>query len=260
MIEVGRGFIRLVDCMPKENCDKRIVNSARISYGHNKSKEFTDKDKKLLFFLMENRHTSPFEMVEFLFHVKAPIFVARQWFRHRTFSYNEVSARYTTVDSDFFVPDNVRVQSEKNFQQSYGSSNSLISNHFLNACNIESSILHKKYETFVEIGVPREQARIILPQNTITEFYCKGNLHNWLNFINLRDSDEAQEEIRVYAKEIKKIIGEKCPVSMEAYEDYRNGVSFSASELRVMNGETVNWSKRKIDKLSAKMKKINKKF
>lgn len=259
MIKVECGFVKVVDCMPRENCDKRIVNSARISYGYKKSEKFTAKDKNLLYFLMENQHTSPFEMVEFLFHIKAPLFVARQWFRHRTFSYNEISARYTTVEPEFFIPREIRCQSEENFQQSGGILKEG-SKEFIQICKEDSEAAYKKYLESLKNGVPREQARILLPQNMMTEFYCKGNLHNWLRFIRLRNSKEAQSEIKDYAMVIEELIREKCPFSLDAYRDFNNGVTFSQSELEAISNPSSmeKWSNRKKNKLDTKLIKFNK--
>lgn len=252
MIKIGNcGFVRLIDHMGN---DKRIVNSARISYGIEGTEKFTKKDKNLLYFLMENKHSSPFEMVEFLFHVKAPLFVARQWIRHRTFSYNEISARYTEVKPEFFIPSVVRCQSDTNFQQSNGEQHGDIAQEFIEAC---SETRYDQYEYFVQKGVPREQARMILPQSAMTEFYCKGNLRNWLHFIELRDSDEAQSEIRDYAIAIKSEIEKICPVTMEAFHEF-NGLTFSRSELKAIADQslTQQWSQRKRDAFDKKMKVI----
>lgn len=188
------GFVELVDYM---GSDLSIVEAARASVS-GKSKG-TEQDKKLLRYLFVNKHTSPFEMVEFKFLVKAPIFVARQWLRHRTWSYNEQSRRYTSDDVEFYYPDSWRQQSSSNKQAS--TENSIDSerfidmeyvNHIRNALDL--------YDLMLDNGVAREQARIVLPVSLYTTFYAKVDAHNLMHFLRLRLHEHTQKETREYAK------------------------------------------------------------
>lgn len=215
-IEVlDKGFIILEDVMGN---DLAIVNAARVSfYGDSKGDE---KDKKLLFYLMRNKHTTPFEMVEFKFHVKCPLFVARQWMRHRTWSYNEVSRRYTEINLDFYVPNTWRKQSISNKQ---GSDDSTIAKSFTG--DLEEIIRRSVdvYERAIEAGVAREQARVFLPQAMYTEFIAKVDAHNLMHFLKLRMAAEAQYEIRVYANAIYKYFFKPVlPWTAEAFEMYND--------------------------------------
>lgn len=199
----GQGWIGLIDVMGNETT---IVNAARVSFGKLRS-EMDDKDVELLKFLVENKHTSPFEHLVFTFSVHCPLFVRGQWHRHRTWSYNEISRRYTDFDVTFYVPEKLRVQSENNRQASVegseingGQLRSLIDKH-----NKES---YELYNYLIAQGVCREQARGVLPQNMMVTFWATVDLSNLLHFLELRDHPHAQWEIREYAKAIKKLI---CP-------------------------------------------------
>lgn len=213
----GIGCISLIEAMGN---DMSIVNAARISFkGESKGEEM---DKKLLFYLMRNKHSSPFEMVEFKFYVKCPIFVARQWMRHRTFSYNEISRRYTQRDIEFWRPsaEILREQSESNKQSSV---NVLPLSLALEAVDIINELYESTeyaYNALLNLGVCREQARIVLPVGLYTEFFVKGNLRNWLHFIELRSHDHAQVEIQLYSNKIKEIISEYVPWTIEAFDKY----------------------------------------
>lgn len=214
MVKVlDKGFVRLVE---KMGTDSSIVEAARVSYaGISKGVE---KDKKLLFYLMEHKHFSPFEQVVFKFHVKAPIFTARQWFRHRIGSFNEISARYTEVKDEFYIPTEWRAQDLKNKQGSVKANldSVLINQSFEQWC----SQAHAHYETLLKLGVAREMARMILPVNMYTEWYWVVNVRSLLNFINLRADIHAQEEIRLYADVLAKILKDTCPWTFEAFMKY----------------------------------------
>lgn len=242
--------VRLVDMMPLSNVDAAIVQSARVSYGN--GTKTPSEDRALIRYLMRHWHTTPFEMVEFKFHIKCPIFVARQHLRHRTASVNEYSARYSIVPDEYWVPKQFRTQSMVNKQGSEG----VISNdekHFelyskyIESC--EKSVA--TYKHLLESGVSREQARCVLPQCMYTEFYWKINLHNLLHYLRLRLDSHAQEEIRELAQKIWEILKDKCPVVAEAFEDYRiNAVTFTGPEIRgdtLSKGEQLEYqSKKKI--------------
>jgi len=217
---------RLVDSM---GSDAAIVQAARVSYGPG-TKSVSD-DRALIRYLMRHRHTTPFEMVEFKFHIRAPIFVARQWLRHRTASVNEMSARYSVVPDEYFMPDELRKQSMTRGQggeEPYGEG----SDNLLLKQKASCDLAFHTYEELIRKGVSRELARTHLPQNTFTEFYWKINLHNLLHFLELRIEDHAQKEIRDVARQVFDLIRPIVPVTCEAFEDFRTG-SVTLSRLEV---------------------------
>jgi thymidylate synthase (FAD) len=218
------GFVKLIDHMPRENMDQSIVQAARVSYGDGTTT--TRGDRGLIRYLIRHWHTSPFEYPEFKFHIKCPIFIARQMFRHRTASVNEVSARYSVVPEEYYEPKVFRGQSETNKQGSDGIVNisTRISTH------LEDGF--KLYRALLDEGVCREQARIVLPQATYTEFYFKMDLHNLMHFLHLRMDAHAQEEIRDYANAIHDLIQPLVPVTMEAFKDFRlDAIQLSGPEI-----------------------------
>ena len=197
----GQGWVGLIDHLGEEIT---IVNAARVSFGKMKQ-EMNEKDIGLLHYLIEHRHTSPMEHVVFTFSVHCPLFVRSQWHRHRTWSYNEISRRYTEIDLEFYTPPHLRKQAENNRQASVEAPGfddaglrEKISNH-----NRDSL---KLYDELLEAGVCREQARGVLPQNMMVTFWATVDLANLLHFLELRDSEHAQWEIREYAVAIKKLI------------------------------------------------------
>lgn len=261
------GFVKLVDCMPRVipepvkrlKCDSAIVESARVSFGDT-FKDY-DTDKKLIKYLFRNKHTSPFEMVKFKFHIKAPIFVQRQWIRHRTANVNEISGRYSEMKEAMYIPEELRSQDKINKQGSKFTfiprpavvedyTNSLVD-------NIRS---YENYKKLVDHGVSRELARIFLPLNLYTEFYWCIDLHNLLNFIKLRESPEAQYEIREYAKAVKELASEFCPITFECHEEYTsNSIQLSSKEQQLINEK--NFSQDNFESTSeyhAFIKKVNK--
>lgn len=208
--------------------DSAVVQSARVSYGPG-TKTPSD-DRGLIRYLLRNRHTTPFEMVEFKFHIRAPIFVARQWLRHRMASVNEMSARYSVVDTEYFLPERLREQSPANKQCSAGP---LEGDEFLILKQKAScDLAFHTYEELLRKGCSRELARTHLPQSTLTEFYWKINLHNLLHFLKLRLSDHAQKEIRDLAEQVAKFVRAKVPLTWEAFEDFELG-SLTLSRLEV---------------------------
>lgn len=224
---LDHGFVKLIDHMGD---DSRIVTAARIST--NQGVKDPDKDAKLIDYLMRNRHTSPFEMVDFTFHLKMPIFVARQWIRHRTASLNEISGRYVEFDAEFFLPEELRVQAKGNHQSSTAGvftaeDQEVILQHMI----AEQNDAKAEYEEYLKHGVARELARINLPLSTYTEFYWKINLHNLLHFLSLRAHEHAQYEIRVYAEAIANMVKEIVPVAYASWERHiRYGVRLSKEE------------------------------
>jgi thymidylate synthase (FAD) len=218
-------FVRLVESM---GTDDSIVQAARVSYGQG-TKTPSD-DRTLIRYLMRHWHTTPFEMVEFKFHVRCPIFVARQWLRHRTASVNEVSARYSVVKDDFYVPSPYSKQSDFNKQ---GSSNEACDD----TCTFDSITIcaeaFNHYKKLLDEGVSREQARIHLPQGTYTEFYWKIDLHNLFGFLQKRMDEHAQSETSILAKKMFELVKPIIPLACEAFEDYRLGViTLTGPEIR----------------------------
>jgi thymidylate synthase (FAD) len=219
--------VHLIDHMGN---DASIVQAARVSYGQ--GTKTVSEDRHLIRYLMRNWHTTPFEMVEFKFRVKVPIFVARQWLRHRTASVNEVSARYSEVKNEYWVPDEYRGQSSTNKQ---GSSGETLTNLTTHPQEYSSEIAFDVYEGLLSKGVSRELARAHLPQSTFTEFYWKINLHNLFHFLRLRLDEHAQEEIREPAKMVFELIKPIVPDACQAFIDYRmNSISLSGPEIRAI--------------------------
>lgn len=223
---LDKGFVRLVDSMGD---DGAIVQSARVSYGKGTTK--VSRDRALIRYLMRHHHSTPFEMVELKFHAKMPIFVARQWVRHRTANINEYSLRYSEAVDDFYIPspDDVHFQSQINKQ---GREATPVPDE-LKAKTIEyfEEMSRRSYELYEELndaGIARELARAILPVNIYTQWYWKNDLHNTFHFLRLRMDHHAQYEIRVYADAMAEMVKEVVPVAYEAFEDYSlNGMFFS---------------------------------
>jgi thymidylate synthase (FAD) len=202
----GQGWVGLIDHLGSETT---IVNAARVSFGKLKS-EMDERDVKLLEYLIDNRHTSPLEHIVFTFSIHCPLFVRGQWHRHRTWSYNEISRRYTEIDMEFYTPQQLRRQAENNRQASVADpdfdSSALVAE--IDAHNKHCMAL---YEKLLNSGVCREQARSVLPQNMMVTFWGTVDLSNLLHFLELRDSEHAQWEIREYAMAIKKLIKPYIP-------------------------------------------------
>ena len=231
---LDHGFVRLIDYMGD---DSAIVQAARVSYG--KGTKSISNDRGLLRYLIRNRHTSPFEMNEIKLHVKMPIFVARQWIRHRTANVNEISARYSILDKEFYLPSpkDMAVQSENNKQ---GRGNVLDSEHAALALELlkkDALGAYETYETLLgdEFGLARELARMNLPVNWYTQWYWKIDLHNLLHFLSLRMDAHAQYEIRVFADAIGSLVADWVPLVWEAFQDYRLGGTFlSKQEIEIL--------------------------
>ena len=219
------GFIALVDAMPRlvpegQTADSAIVQSARVSYGQ--GTKMVSEDRGLVRYLMRHRHSTPFEMVEFKFHIAMPIFIARQWIRHRTANVNEYSARYSIMPDRFYRPssDNVRKQSKSNRQGGEGPIDAGTAEEFLRLLE-SAEANYQKYLELTERGVAREIARAVLPVSVYTEWYWKCDLHNIFHFLSLRMDPHAQWEIQVFAKAMYELLKPIVPVSAEAFEDYR---------------------------------------
>lgn len=209
------GFAQLLE---SKGTDLTVVNAARVSFG--KRKDLLDeKDAKLIEYLAKHRHTSPFEHVTFTWLIKAPLVVARQWMRHRTFSYNEVSRRYTEENVEFFIPKTLRLQGTQEDQQQSDKDKTIGIINGMSVSNYLQDTSWRAFDEYTELlnaGVAREQARMVLPQNMYTEYYATVNLHNLMHFCSLRTSDHAQYEIKVYAEAMLKHASVVCPVSVEA--------------------------------------------
>ena len=219
---LGNGFIELLDVMGN---DDSIAEDARASYGKGTKKKGDNDD--LIDRLMRDRHTSPFEMAEMKFVVKCPLFVARQWFRQRMFSYNEYSMRYSEpMEDECYIPDpeDWRLQSKTNKQ---GSQGNLIETSGMKACEeltkqygVVEDRAFGAYRNAIDAGVSREQARVCLPVGTFTQFVFKSDLHNLLHFLSLRKKKDAQREIRVYAHLISEAVQLYFPVTYRSWMDH----------------------------------------
>ena len=262
-IEVlDHGFVRVIDYMGD---DSSVVQSARVSYGKGTKK--ISNDKGLIKYLMRHRHSTPFEMCEIKFHIKLPIFIARQWIRHRTANVNEYSARYSILDKEFYIPSakNLAAQSQINNQ---GRGDALTDDEASNVIQIlknDAEQTYANYETLLnenssggvldegKSGIARELARMNLTLNTYTQWYWKIDLNNLLHFLALRADDHAQYEIRVYADVMLDLVKKWVPLTYEAFEDYRmGGTELSAKEIKLMRkllkGEKVSFEEEGLSK------------
>ena len=225
---LDKGFVRLVDSM---GGDDAIVQAARVSYGKGTSK--VSQDRGLIRYLMRHRHTTPFEMVEFKFHCKMPIFVARQWVRHRTANINEYSLRYSEARDEFYYPDpkHIQLQSALNKQGRAGKIPKKLTDKVIQYFKEISERSFEMYQELNEAGLARELIRAILPVNLYTEWYWKNDLHNLLHFISLRSDSHAQYEIRVFSDAMAESVQKVAPFAWEAYQDYVvQGMRFSRIE------------------------------
>ena len=241
---LDHGFVRVVDYMGD---DGAIVQAARVSYG--KGTRRVSDDAGLIRYLMRHRHTTPFEMCEIKYHVKLPIFVARQWIRHRTANVNEYSARYSVLDREFYIPapEQLGVQSSSNRQ---GRGDVLEGEEAARVLDILKQDATQTYDHYIEMlnedeagnvvdedrqGLARELARMNLTLNAYTQWYWKTDLHNLLGFLSLRADDHAQFEIRVFADAMLETLKNWVPITYEAFQDYRmGGASLSAKGLSVV--------------------------
>jgi thymidylate synthase (FAD) len=212
---LDHGFVRLDDAMAD---DLSVVNGARVSFARHKA-EMDDSDAGLIRFLMRERHGTPFEHNSFRFHIRAPIFVAREWFRHRVGSFNEFSMRYAQATEDFYVPepDDVRSQVGKPGAYSFEPVEPGVAETTREEMRAVYEAAFSAYERLVELGVARELARSVLPVGAYTEFYWTVNARALMNFLSLRNSETAQREIRRYAEACETFLAEKMPVTYAAF-------------------------------------------
>jgi len=250
---LDHGFLRVIDYMGD---DAAIVQAARVSYGRGTKK--VREDRGLIRYLMRHRHTTPFEMCEIKFHVKLPIFVARQWIRHRTANVNEYSARYSILDKEFYIPDPavLAAQSHANRQGRGDVLQGQEASEVLRLLREDAERCYAHYREMLNedeagnildesrSGLARELARMNLTLNTYTQWYWKTDLHNLMHFLSLRGDDHAQYEIRAYSEVMLEVLKRWLPLTCEAFTDYRKeGAFLSRAALAVLNrlldGETV---------------------
>ena len=259
---LDHGFIRVVDYMGD---DSSIVQSARVSYGKGTKKVSTDSG--LIKYLMRHRHSTPFEMCEIKYHVKLPIFVARQWIRHRTANVNEYSARYSILDKEFYLPskENLAAQSTSNRQGRGKVINGKQADNILEILKKDAEQTYNNYETMLNErydgttideenqGLARELARMNLTLNTYTQWYWKTDLLNLLNFLSLRADSHAQYEIRAYAQAMTETLKKWVPITFEAFMDYRVGAMELSAKGKVViqkmiKGEPCDFESSKLSK------------
>ena len=254
---LDKGFVRLVDYF---GGDQRIVQSARVSYGE--GTKSVSQDGALIDYLLRHQHTSPFEQVVMTFHVKMPIFVARQWVRHRTGRMNEVSGRYSIMKDEFYVPaeDKVSPQSTDNKQgRASEAFDKETADKIIAQLEEGQKAAYESYNELIDSGLAREIARINLPLSLYTEFYWEMDLHNLFHFLKLRLDSHAQYEIRVYAEVILEMCRKVAPMATESFINHMNqGVTFSGEEMQalrdVMDGKPNPLEGKKLDRFNEKIR------
>lgn len=219
---VGEGFVRLEAAMAD---DYSVVNAARVSFAKQSSDLHTDltgKDKGLIGFLMRERHGTPFEHNAFRFHIKCPLFVAREWFRHRIGSYNEFSARYSEVPNEFWTPkpDAIRTQVGKPGAYTFEQVDSETAAAAMSIIHEQNAVAYDAYKEMLAMGVAKEVARTVLPVSMYTQFYWTVNARSLMNFLSLRTDANAQYEIRQYAEEVEEFFREQMPATWSAWVEH----------------------------------------
>tara|TARA_Y100000022_G_C13222651_1_gene363208 strand:- start:417 stop:1343 length:927 start_codon:yes stop_codon:yes gene_type:complete len=257
---LDHGFVRVIDYMGN---DSSIVQAARVSYG--KGTKQLNQDKNLINYLLSHRHSTPFEMNEIKFHVKLPIFVARQWIRHRTANVNEYSARYSILDNEFYIPNSkeLKPQSKTNNQGRSGDLDENEKKMYMRVLKENSQDSFQKYNFLLNQnddeakpdqerqGLTRELSRIVLPLNSYTQWYWKIDLHNLMHFLALRFDEHAQYEIRVYAEIMMNLMKKWVPLTYEAFLKNR-------LDSLVLSSEAIKFIKNKFHGKSNKETKISK--
>jgi thymidylate synthase (FAD) len=241
---LDHGFIRVVDYMGDDNA---VVQAARVSYGKGTKK--VSEDQGLINYLLRHRHSTPFEMCEIKFHIKLPIFIARQWIRHRTANVNEYSARYSIMDKEFYIPspENLALQSTINHQGRGEALDPDKAQRILDLLRTDALHAYDHYQELLNLdqsgqvldptrdGIARELARMNLPVNYYTQWYWKIDLHNLMHFLSLRADPHAQYEIRVYAEAMLKVLQKWVPLTYDAFMNYRCGaVTLSQKAMTVV--------------------------
>lgn len=252
---LDQGFVRLVDY---HGNDERVVAAARVSYGA--GTKSVREDRGLIHYLMRNAHTSPFEQVNLTFHIKQPIFCERQMGRHRTARRNEISGRYSVMKDEMYAPSaaELRAQSLKNKQVGEGALPDASAEEASARIADHNRVAYATYQTLLEAGVAREQARMVLPQNLYTEGYWQFDLHNLFHFLRLRLDWHAQAEIRAYAEAMAACARAVAPLCYEAFEEHQlNGARLSRGEIEAINamleGRGVDLGDRQKAELAAKL-------
>lgn len=213
---LDKGFVRLDDSMAD---DLSVVNSARVSLHKHHEVFEVDIDDNLIRFLMRERHGTPFEHNSFRFHIKVPIFVVREWQRHRIASYNEWSGRYAVLEPDFYIPDYIRTQVGKPGAYHFEAVSRFKRWWFRRQIEKASIKSYKKYQRALKKGIAKEQARLHLTPNVYTEMYWTINARSLMNFLSLRNADQAMFEIKQYAEAVEQIFAEKMPITHQAFLD-----------------------------------------
>ena len=264
---LDHGFVRVIDYMGD---DTSIVQAARVSYGKGTKK--LNQDKSLINYLISHRHSTPFEMNEIKFHVKLPIFVARQWIRHRTANVNEYSARYSILDKEFYIPknENLKPQSKSNNQGRSGDLSSAEIKSYSKIIRDNSRLGFENYSKLLnedesgrmidekKKGLARELSRMTLPLNSYTQWYWKIDLHNFMHFLSLRFDPHAQYEIRVYAEVMMEILKKWVPLTYEAFVSNRlnsltmssHGIEYIKSLIKKRKSIPKNISKRELEAIN----------
>lgn len=253
---LDHGFVRLVDYM---GGDARIVQTARVSYGE--GTKTVREDAGLIDYLMRHQHTSPFEHVVMEFHCKMPIFVARQWIRHRTARLNEISGRYSVMESEFYVPDAAQISLQSTDNKQGRATDEVppeLCQKVLDIIQRDQGTVYASYEELIEDGIARELARINLPLSMYTQWYWQMDLHNLFHFIKLRADSHAQWEIQQYANALANIAKAVAPAAYASFERHvLNGKRFSEDELkalrRMLDGEANPLEGRKLKEFEAKL-------
>jgi thymidylate synthase (FAD) len=264
---LDHGFVRVIDYMGN---DSSIVQAARVSYGKGTKK--LNQDKNLINYLISHRHSTPFEMNEIKFHIKLPIFVARQWIRHRTANVNEYSARYSILDKEFYIPknENLKPQSQSNNQGRSGDLSSAEIKSYSKIIRDNSRIGFENYSKLLnedesgkmiddsKKGLARELSRMTLPLNSYTQWYWKIDLHNFMHFLSLRFDPHAQYEIRVYAEVMMEILKKWVPLTYEAFVSNRlnsltmssHGIEYIKSLIKKRKSIPKNISRRELETIN----------
>jgi len=257
------GHVALIDVMPRlvpegRFADYRVVQAARVSYG--KGLGTSVADRGLLRYLLRHHHTSPFEMVKFTFHLKMPIFVARQWIRHRTANVNEYSGRYSQMPDEFYIPEQIRFQSSDNMQGSQVVDNpDYVSHDFNETIKLNQDVYHAYERMITNEHIARELARIVLPLNNYTEMYWTMDLSNLLKFLQLRMDSHSQLEIRDYATAIYKLIAPLVPDTVEAFRDFsQESLTLTRMEVNAISDGSlvVTGSKREKEEFKKKLEQL----
>lgn len=255
---LDHGFIRLIDYM---GSDARIVQTARVSYGA--GTKTIREDAGLIDYLLRHEHTSPFEHVVFEFHCKMPIFVARQWIRHRTARLNEISGRYSVMNPEFYLPprDKISLQSKDNKQgRNPDDVPAELQDKVLELLKQDQGSVYANYSEMINDDIARELARINLPLSTYTEWYWQMDLKNMFHFLKLRMDSHAQWEIQEYGRAIATVVRAVCPLAYASFERHMvNGARFSSDEIAAINqmlaGQPNPLEDRRLDEFEAKLNK-----